>query len=161
MTDAGFRAVVIMTDSGHRCGYVGLPTDHPLHGIGYSEETERLAELPDDEPVGKRGVITLLCAAGKGRIPRSPEMTFDVHGGLTYASGSDAYPVASDLWWFGYDCAHCDDAPSPEYCQKMRVQYPDKPYMWSDREGEHRDLDYCAVECESLARQIAHRTLTP
>lgn len=158
-TAAGFRAVVIMGDMGHRCGYVGIPVGHPLHGIGYSTETERLAELPEGESIGKRGIIPVLCAAAEGRIPRSPEMTFDVHGGLTYADNRADYPVTSDLWWFGYDCGHSGDARSPEYLQRMRDKYPDKPYMWREYEGVHRDLDYCVAECESLARQITERTV--
>jgi hypothetical protein len=160
ITDAGFRAVVTMGDLGHRCGYVGLPSSHPLFGADYGDEIECLADLPEGEPIGKRGIIPLLCAAAEGRIPRSPEMTFDVHGGLTYAGGKDDYPVNSDLWWFGYDCGHSGDKPSPEYCQRMRKEFPDKPYMWRDHDGIHRSLDYCVAECESLARQIQERTVS-
>lgn len=36
-TEAGLRAVVIMTDRGHRCGYVALPKEHRLHGVDYSD----------------------------------------------------------------------------------------------------------------------------
>lgn len=41
------------------------------------------------------------------------DVSADVHGGLTYASeGTETYPIPSaDYWWFGFDCAHCDDAP--------------------------------------------------
>lgn len=159
ITAAGFRAVVTMGDMGHRCGYVGLPVGHPLFGTSYGDENECLAALPEGEPAGKRGVIPLLCALIGGRVPRSPEMTFDVHGGLTYSGGRDNYPVTADLWWFGYDCGHSGDAPSPEYCQRMRDEYPDNPYMCRKRDGFHRDLDYCIAECESLARQINERTV--
>jgi hypothetical protein len=102
ITTAGFRAVVTMGFMGFRCGYVGIPVGHPLYGIDYGTESDALAELPEGEPLGKRGIIPVLCASIEGRIPRSPEMTFDVHGGITYSGGRDDYPVTSDLWWFGY-----------------------------------------------------------
>ena len=31
-TRAGLKAVVIATDMGHRCGYVGVPAEHPWFG---------------------------------------------------------------------------------------------------------------------------------
>lgn len=159
ITPAGFRAVVIMTDLGHRCGYVGVPAEHPLHGVGYSEAAPCIKPLPDDEPIGKRGIIPLLCRGADEVL--TPDVAFDVHGGLTFAGGSEDYPAPSDgLWWFGYDCAHAGDRPSDEYCSEQRKLYPDKPFMWRDRDGEHRDLDYCVGECDSLAAQLGHRIVT-
>ena len=35
-----------------------------------------------------------------------------VHGGLTYSENTgstDSYPISSTDWFFGFDCAHCDD----------------------------------------------------
>lgn len=131
-TNAGPRAVVVMTNQGHHCGYVGVPPGHPLHDVGY------------DAP----------CPSLDGQ---SPEAAFDVHGGLTYSDGSDDYPASSDgLWWFGYDCAHFGDRPSDERVQKLQRTYPDKPFMWMEL-GEFRDLAYCERECESLARQIVEK----
>ena len=37
ITSAGLRAVVIMTELGHRCGYVGVPSEHKLFGVDYDE----------------------------------------------------------------------------------------------------------------------------
>lgn len=161
ITPAGLRAVVIMGDRGSRCGYVGVPKGHPLYGAEYGAETSALPTPSDTAPIGKRGLITVLCAAVEGRMPRSPEMAFDVHGGITYSGGDDGYPVASDLWWYGYDCAHYGDAPSDEYRERMLAEYPDKPFMWCDGDGIHRALDYCVGECESLASQIAEQTKHP
>lgn len=154
ITAAGLRAVVIMGDRGYRCGYVGVPVGHPLHGCDYSEPAECLA-FPSGEPIGKRGIIPLLCSDGEAR----PDVVFDVHGGLTFSGGRQDYPVAgTDLWWFGYDCAHCDDAPSPEYTEAQREKYPDKDFMWRvPYDAEHRTLEYCVAECESLARQMVER----
>lgn len=125
VTEAGLRAVVIMGTMGFRCGYVGVPAGHPLHGVDYDNAR------PNDGD------------------------WFDVHGGLTYANGNAHYPVASDLWWFGYDCGHSGDGHSPEYLEQQRTRYPHQPFMWDDGTDVFRTLEYCASECESLAAQLA------
>jgi hypothetical protein len=83
----------------------------------------------------------------------------DVHGGLTFADGGGKYPVASDLWFFGYDCGHYQDGRSEEYVAEQMARYPDKPFMWHDDDGVFRSVDYCMSECESLAKQLAARAL--
>lgn len=155
ITKAGFRAVVILGKRGSRCGYVGLPKEHRLYGASYSEPHPALS-FPSDEPVGKRGIISLICASKESA---SPDIVFDVHGSLTYSGGGDKYPVKSNLWWFGYDCSHSGDAPSEEYCDSQRKKYPDKPFMWSGQDGVHRTLEYCESECESLAQQMIDRVM--
>lgn len=158
ITAAGLRAVVTMGSMGHHCGYVGVPKGHPLHGVKYNKSTAVLAAPSDDEPVGKRGPMTLLMIAAESERMQSPEMVFDVHGSLTY-SGDGDYPAPSDgLWWFGYDCGHYGDARSPEYCEQRRQKYPNEPILWDDpHDGVFRDLAYCVHECESLARQIVEK----
>lgn len=74
-TQAGFRAVVTMGDMGHRCGYVGLPKEHPLYGTQYGDPSPALTAPSNDEPVGKRGVITLLCVTRSGWPPPSLSST--------------------------------------------------------------------------------------
>lgn len=67
----------------------------------------------------------------------------DVHGGLTFGKANPKYPVESDLFWFGYDCAHAGDlVPGLGY---------------SDSEDEERTLEYCIDECESLAKQLMEK----
>lgn len=51
--------------------------------------------------------------------------------------GDDLRPV----WWFGFDCSHCDDL-SPSYDRS-----------WN--RGMYRDLQYVQKECASLAQQLA------
>jgi hypothetical protein len=46
------------------------------------------------------------------------EIDIDVHGGLTYA-GDDNYPVESDLWWIGFDCAHSGDGKDFELIKEL------------------------------------------
>lgn len=142
-TESGLRAVAILIDMGHRCGYVGVGPDHPLHGKGHSEHVEALKQALEDAKqgeIGKRGVIPLLCNDGE---TASMDIVFDVHGGVTYAGGGEKseYPVNSDLWWIGFDCAHSGDGSL-------------NPVM-SSLGGPVRSLEYVADECESLAKQIA------
>lgn len=34
----GYKCLILRNpDLGHLCGYVGLPQDHPLHGVGYND----------------------------------------------------------------------------------------------------------------------------
>ncbi|MGL4638850.1 MAG: hypothetical protein ACRCVX_03830 [Shewanella sp.] len=151
VTQSGFKAVILLTEMGHHCGYVGLTNDHALYGKDYSEHC--MALTVPSEPIGKRGIIPLVCHDGRA----SPDIVFDVHGSITYSGGNPDYPIKSDgLWWFGFDCGHSGDGKSPEYLTEMRQKYPGFPSMWRD-DGEFRDVDYCVAECESLARQMIDR----
>ena len=158
-TSAGLRAVVIMGRLGHHCGYVGVPKDNPLHGVGYSQATPAL-KLNINRSTEKMSPAQVLCSTVKELDElNSPEYVFEVHGGLTYSGGKDTYPVPSDLWWFGYDCGHGGDSPSPEYQEQQRQKYPNDVFMWrKDIYSTFRDIDYCIAECESLASQIVKAT---
>jgi len=155
-TRAGFRAVVLMTRMGHRCGYVGVPKGHPLHGVDYSEPCVALALPADDEPIGKRGIISVLCASVSGPEAR-PDYVFDVHGGITYAGGDAEYPAENpeDLWWFGYDCGHAGDAKDPEWIAQQESRL--RGLFGGCSDDVFRSLEYCEQECESLAEQFVSR----
>lgn len=151
-TKAGFRAVIVLPDIGHHCGYVGIPPSHPLHGKNYGDVCDCLV-FPSDESMGKRGVIPIFCSNGEA----TPDAVFDVHGGINFSGGDSDYPAKStDLWWFGYDCGHSGDGRSESYLKTMEERYPNQPFMWTDR-GVFRDVDYCISECESLAQQLVDR----
>jgi hypothetical protein len=138
ITVCGLRAVVIRTSIGHRCGFVGITSKHPLFGTTYGQHSDVLKEAYDKvmaKPLGKRGIMTILCMDGRC----SPEIVFDVHGSITYSGGCKDYPTDWNekhpderLWWYGFDCAHAGD---------------------NDDGG--RSLEYVEGECESLARQLA------
>lgn len=67
--------------TGTLCGYVGIPRGHRFWGMGYGGDAD--TELSD--------------------------ISYNVHGGLTYADkGDDGY------WYFGFDTAHMDD-----FCPKI------------------------------------------
>lgn len=141
MTKAGYRAVVIMSTDrteNHRCGYVGVSKDHPLFGLGYSDKSAALRPANDDEEIGDRGAMTLLFGAVDEKYRERIDFIFDVHGSLTFSGNGKegAYPVQSDLWWFGFDAAHHGD----------------------DMEGG-RSLAFMAYQCERLADQFTSRVI--
>ncbi len=162
VSDSGYRCVVIMGSMGHRCGYVGIPSSHPLHGVDYSEEVPALEHKIEEVlkgTIGKRSPIIVLIMAGKqdNEFAR-PDFMFDVHGGLTYSGsmGMKPYPVPSEgLWWFGYDCGHVGDARDLATVEpKLREHYDQ-----FTQDGVIRSLEYNITECESLAKQL--RELEP
>lgn len=138
ITKAGLRAVVISFRH-HRCGYVGISGEHPLYEIKYSDPTH-LFHLKDAEEatIGKKSAILALTTSVRAfegeSIRRSPDIIFDVHGGLTYSGGGykSDYPVKSDLWWFGFDCTHLDVSQSLDYmieeCERLAKQIVEYPY---------------------------------
>lgn len=150
ISDNGHRCVVIMTSMGHRCGYVGIDKNNLLFNTGYSEKidiTDKQKNKLLAGPLGKRNPISLLCFDGENH---SPSLYFNVHGGITYANGVSDYPVESDLWWFGFDCAHVDDAKDltvvDASIREIEERYPTG--------GIIRSLEYCFKECENLSEQI-------
>jgi hypothetical protein len=152
----GLRCVVIFTDMGHRCGYVGINKDHILYNCAYNSvappSLQKVINEVKEGEIGKRGAIDILLAALDSDNMRVGFL-FNVHGGVTY-SGGDKYPVEdADLWWFGFDCAHYMDAKDFE--SAAMYGYLIHPmYSTFSTGGEVRDLQYCIDECHSLADQL-------
>lgn len=114
--------------SGHWCGYVGVPPEHPAFG--------KAPRYYDDE--GKE-------------LPPNPTNDLDVHGGITYTehcAGAVCHvpkPGEDDRrWWLGFDCAHAYDLTPRGAADELRCC------------GEvYRDARYVEMECRSLAEQLA------
>jgi hypothetical protein len=116
----------------HRCGYVGIGKDHRLFGFGYSDRIPGMDRKEIERmEVGDRGVMTIFCEAGREGV--SPALYFDVHGGITLATGEGKYPIETgpDIWWYGFDCAHCNDTI------------------------EHWTMEAVESECKQFADQLA------
>lgn len=77
---AGFPCLLHRGGLGHWCGYVGLPSGHPLFGLDY--------EIPD---VDVHGGLTYaeVCAGHICHVPKPGE--------------------SDSRWWFGFDCGHAFD----------------------------------------------------
>ena len=136
-TKAGLRAVCVWYD-GHRCGYVEVPEGHLLFDVEYGDDVQGLRTLWEqakEGEIGKRGIISMVCNTDD---EARPDCVFDVHGGLTHSgTGKNGYPVKSEGWWFGFDCAHSGDKTK------------------GSSEGVERSKSYVVSECESLAEQLA------
>lgn len=154
ITESGFRAAIAMQELGHRCGYVAVPKNHVLYGAKHHEQHESLI-FPQNETIGKRGVIPFFFSDPDKM--NTPAIVFDVHGGITYSEDSLLGVEGENLWWFGFDCGHSGDAPSPEYLEEQRRKYPSLHSFTVASRGVHRTLEYCIDECESLARQLIDR----
>ena len=95
------------------------------------------------------------------------KLDFDVHGGLTYSGGgkNSDYPIKSDLWWLGFDCAHGGDGKElkrawelfPEKRGQIQIQIQIEKEIFGE-EGNTEDVvrseEYVTEECKRLAEQI-------
>lgn len=88
------------------------------------------------------------------------EVDVTVHGGLTYAGGGigSVYPVESDLWWFGFDCAHLWDAPDPELIRVLSDYETCRKMLYIENRfpsiGVIRTKDFVEKELIRLVDQI-------
>ena len=121
--------VVIFTQIGHRCGYVAVEKDSPLYGIYYDN------------------------------LNIKHNYYSDVHGGLIFSDYSELYPITTKrpLYWFGFDCAHYNDAKDLEASKKYFDQKTYNQiieYNSLFQTGAVKTLDFCITECKSLAEQL-------
>jgi hypothetical protein len=132
-TYEGLRCVVLFQMLGYRCGYVGVPKVHELYGKDYDDVYDKLED--------------------------------GVHGGLTYAGGGEEseYPVESNLWWLGFDCAHYGDGKDLDLAKeyfKEDEKIVKQLEMTAQIESMYpiyepvRSLQYVENECKSLVNQI-------
>lgn len=124
----GYDALIVRTQMGNLCGYVGVPKGHPAFKKGYY-----------DVNVSVHGGLTF---AGFCQPDRT-ENTGICHVAL---------PGRSDkVWWLGFNCAYAWDLiPQME---KMRSM-PGYPFKNNGREDTYRDMDYVMNQITSLAYQL-------
>jgi hypothetical protein len=123
--------LVILTDLGHRCGYVGVPPGHPAN-----------AQFYDDVPVDVHGGLTW---AG-------PNAEFWNRA----LENSDGVP---DLWYLGFDCGHAWDAPDLAAARDlMDPRYyalrSESPFTDLDRGGHVWTTEEVVAETQRLAEQL-------
>lgn len=98
---AGYKCVVVFTRMGHRCGYVGIPKEHPLYGKGYDEHLEiKKSDLGDREV---KGVFPLLLACLDKDERIRIDAYFQCHGGITFADGGEIHTIQSTVIYGGSD----------------------------------------------------------
>lgn len=157
----GLRCVVILSGMGHRCGYVGIQKGHPLYGKKYSDNCKILLKSTiENEPIGECGIIPLMCMGNSEYT--SPECYFNVHGGVTYSNGgsNSKYPVESDLWWFGFDCAHCNDGKDYKTALKYGLITKEAYTYLTELDKMYpvdetiRTQEYVENQCKNFAEQL-------
>ena len=127
----GLRCVVIFSMNGWRNGYVGVPKSNKYYGKDYCDIEQEL---------------------NYG----------DCHGGITYSSSKENsdYPVESDLWWFGFDCAHYEDGKDLDLAYEKFPEYRERILAIKQIEdrfstyGPVRTTEYVEQNCISLANQL-------
>lgn len=160
---AGYKCVVVFQSMGHRCGYVGIPSTHSLYGKGYSDYLDIKKEDIGDREVS--GIIPLFCACLDNDERIQIDAYFQCHGGITYSGGgkSSEYPIESDLWWFGFDCAHYGDGKDFELAYEKfpdwrmaigRMMELERMFSGAGDGDVLRTEEYVMDECKHLAEQL-------
>ncbi|KKM83461.1 hypothetical protein LCGC14_1309210 [marine sediment metagenome] len=143
-----FPCSIWETDTGHLCGYIGVPPSHPW----YRQDQGLLSGLGG---IDVHGGITLACHEKSSRMPSA-----EYRAAMLKAPTGGPYPklewvdvpnkdnaswphdTGQDVWWIGFDCAHLYDL------------VPSNPHP-----GDvYRDEHYVRNELEGLARQAAVAT---
>lgn len=146
----GLQCYMCRGSLGAWCGYAGVSQFHPWFGKSYSETVKPTAEMLTNRHDLDHNPIDMLCMMLSSNKPSEAlpiSMCVHVHGGLTYSENHKPYGKPDGLWWFGFDCAHCDDLI---------------PGLNTDHHMQHqiyRDQSYVVAECQSLAAQLAKVTI--
>ena len=170
----GLPCLIVRGPVGALCGYVGVPSGHPLHGKDYDnvslEAHGGITFASGCAKVGDRAKWELwkqrlLARRGEAKTyPRGDAARYlkEWADGLesyeAWAERCEARSVChrvppgepDDIWWFGFDCAHAGDfTPAYERSEKLGA-----PTGWGSF-VEYRNLDYVSAECRELAKQLA------
>lgn len=123
----GLPCLIVRNNGGALCGYVGVPSTHPWHGINYSG-----CVLPD--------------GCGEDWCEHRPDCHVDVHGGLTFSRGcADLSP----------DTHRAIVARFPEW-RKEAAQYPKGDAARRLRELESFSDDYDGWRDYAEKQSICH-----
>lgn len=95
-------------------------------------------------------------------IPKEVKIDIDnigCHGGITYNSDHLYHQERKDLFWVGFDCAHCFDGYDVEAAKKLfadetevmnQIDLLESTGYFSvcNEDNPIRTLDYCEEECK-------------
>ena len=109
--------------TGHWCGYVGVPEGHSWFGKQYDDISAR-CELTYAAPCSHGAIESSIC-----HVPEPGE--------------------PDNVWWLGFDFAHCDDASPQDHCYARDRGYPFDPVI-----GTYKTLEYVKQVCKELAADI-------
>lgn len=152
------ECVVVATRMGHRCGYVAVKEGHPFFGISHDQVIPWLLwnDLRNQQ-IGSRGLLPILFSNLRER-PTAPSVFIDVHGGISFSGRAEFSIKESNLWWFGFDCAHFDDSADPEiiphFYSADQIEHLHSMFFLAQN-GIIRSLEFCEKECERLSKQLS------
>ena len=166
--------IVRQPSGGHLCGYVGIPKNHPLYGIGYGDCTLPEARKPNAEelaehlaqsmafniehlkytPERAEQATDFLTKYWKERkrckeeyCQHTPEYILSAHGGITYSAECN-----------DRICHKTDDGDHVWWfgfdCAHSGDKSPGYDKLSYSRVGVYRTVHYVENECRSLARQL-------
>jgi hypothetical protein len=149
--------ITINTELGFRCGYVGIPTNHPLHGTEYGStkyfsKKEILRSNWSDK-------IKILMIANKD-YGIDISRTLSAHRGITFSGVFNNKELTLQNpdyyyqhWFFGYDCGHYADKKDFKLIEnKTMLEILKKSHKGET--GTIKTQKFCINECKSLATQL-------
>lgn len=141
-----YTYMVVAQPSGHRCGYVKIPSKSKLYKVDYDENLGLSKRIMNNKVIGKRGIMSVFCWDGK---TITPSILFDVHGGITF---SDSFKTLKG-WWLGFDCAHAGDGKDKSIMDERNLRLEEE-YHLSFSGDVIRTKGYVEQECKNLIDQI-------
>lgn len=149
----GYECKILRSDvSGAWCGYVGVTEKHPWFGKSYGDDVPVPKNILDRTiNLDEVGVINVFLAvlSDKERKPGHMEIScaIDCHGGITFSNKQKA----SKLWYFGFDCGHCDDYP-PAMVATLNSIGSDGALLFG--RGTYRNMNYVKLNVTHMAEQL-------
>ena len=139
----GLPCLITRGHHGAHCGYVGITAEHPYYG----------------------------------KSPLGFDMGLSVHGDANFADGCQHSPhegfgvchipepgEPDNVWWIGFDCAHCYDRTPGSDATMKRLGIPDfmGGFLGSDSPiRQYRDHAYAKANVTHLAAQLHAIALHP
>lgn len=121
----GYEYLVTFSPNGFRCGYVAIPSSHPIE--------KEIAAAEYDVDVECHGGVTF----------NSPNHGLKKRLELFCADN-----------WIGFDCGHYYDGFDIDSYSKYYGPNPDKFKGWHNLDGDVRDFNYVESECKSIIDQL-------
>ena len=163
-----FPCMIIRTEMGHLCGYVGVQSGHSFFNKKYNQclkGCEKIPYKPHALPGQSKEVsiewAEMMNELSGGHWPctssnenhRTIEDLISVHGGITFTGEYEegGKVLEGGIWWIGFDCAHTGDYNPGIALALMKTGYLD--HLLSSDEV-YRDEDYVTIEVEQMAVQI-------
>jgi hypothetical protein len=110
---------------GNLCGYVGVPEQHPYHGVSHQQAEGLQAHG------GVNYAAPCMQNADETRdVCHVPE------------------PGEGEVWWFGFDCSHAWDLQPARAARSGALGIPSFP------DETYKNLEYVRKECAELAAQL-------